>query len=160
MHNIIATLALAVSIPIVFVAGRPVADHPTVYWREALATAGTAAFNPDPTYKVFRNVKDYGAKGDGKTIDTAAIEAALNAGQGRIFNTSTTTSPAVVYFPPGIYIINNTIPLPYYTTILGSAISETPSILKVSEDWPTGHWMLDANPYQSTGLLGVDSINK
>lgn len=33
---------------------------------------GTAAFNPSPsTYKVYRNVKDYGAVGDGVHDDTA-----------------------------------------------------------------------------------------
>lgn len=34
------------------------------YWLASIAHQGVAAFNPDPSgYKVFRNVKDYGAKG-------------------------------------------------------------------------------------------------
>jgi hypothetical protein len=34
------------------------------YWLNDLSGKGIAAFNPNPTtYKVFRNVKDYGAKG-------------------------------------------------------------------------------------------------
>lgn len=33
------------------------------YWLEDIAHQGTSAFNSDKTYKAFRNVKDYGAKG-------------------------------------------------------------------------------------------------
>lgn len=33
------------------------------YWLKDITHQGTSAFNPDKTYKVFRNVKDYGAKG-------------------------------------------------------------------------------------------------
>ena len=41
--------------------------------------------------EMMRNVLNYGAKGDGKTKDTAAIQAAVNAG-------------GMVYFPPGTYL--------------------------------------------------------
>ena len=33
------------------------------YWLESIAHQGVAAFNGDSSYTVFRNVKDYGAKG-------------------------------------------------------------------------------------------------
>jgi hypothetical protein len=33
------------------------------YWMEQIAHQGYASFNPNSEYKVFRNVKDYGAKG-------------------------------------------------------------------------------------------------
>jgi hypothetical protein len=33
------------------------------YWLENIRHQGIAAFNPDASYKVFRNVKDYGAVG-------------------------------------------------------------------------------------------------
>ena len=33
------------------------------YWLEQIKHQGIAAFNPDTSYKTFRNVKDFGAKG-------------------------------------------------------------------------------------------------
>ena len=39
------------------------------------------------------NVKDYGATGDGETDDTAAIQAAIDAGRS-------------VYLPSGIYVLS------------------------------------------------------
>lgn len=33
------------------------------YWLEDIRHQGFAAFNPDTAYQVFRNVKDFGAKG-------------------------------------------------------------------------------------------------
>jgi hypothetical protein len=48
------------------------ADDPA-YWFANIQKRGIAAFNPNPTsYKVFRNVKDYGAKG--KLLPTARLE--------------------------------------------------------------------------------------
>lgn len=37
---------------------------PASYWLADIKHQGIAAFNPDPTYKVFRNVKDFGATGE------------------------------------------------------------------------------------------------
>lgn len=36
------------------------------FWLESITHQGKAAFNDDASYTVFRNVKDYGAVGDGE----------------------------------------------------------------------------------------------
>lgn len=69
---------------------------------------------------VLRNVKEWGAKGDGVTDDWAAIDEAMRAG-GRCGPDckSTTTKQAIVYFPPGTYRIKKPIQQYYYTTMVG-----------------------------------------
>jgi glucan 1,3-beta-glucosidase len=49
------------------------------YWLANIAHQGIAAFNPNPsTYKVFRNVKDYGAKGVSSRHDTGGSRSYYN----------------------------------------------------------------------------------
>jgi polygalacturonase len=47
------------------------------------------------------NVKDYGAKGDNTTDDTAAIQKAIKAAE--------TVDDGQVYFPPGDYVVSSTL---------------------------------------------------
>ena len=53
------------------------------------------------------NVKDFGAKGDGVTDDTDAINAAIDYAYtlGQRSSARTALKGAVIFFPPGIYII-------------------------------------------------------
>ncbi|MEO7584893.1 MAG: glycosyl hydrolase family 28-related protein, partial [Ferruginibacter sp.] len=45
--------------------------------------------------KIFYNVKDFGAKGDGTTIDSGPINNAIDA--------ASNTGGGTIYFPPGTY---------------------------------------------------------
>lgn len=38
------------------------------YWFEQIKHQGVAAFNPNPSYQVFRNVKDFGAQGQARIL--------------------------------------------------------------------------------------------
>jgi glucan 1,3-beta-glucosidase len=90
------------------------------YWLENVKHQGLASFNANvSSYQVFRNVKDFGAKGDGQTDDTAAIQRAITEGNRCTpgFCESTTTTPAIVYFPGGTYVISSSIIDYYYTQV-------------------------------------------
>lgn len=65
------------------------------------------------------NIRAYGAKGDGKSDDTKAIQAALDANIGR-----------VVFVPYGIYAVFDTIHIPVGTRLVGEA---QPIILGVGD---------------------------
>ncbi|KAJ7915476.1 exo-beta-1,3-glucanase [Mycena leptocephala] len=112
---------------------------------QSIKHQGIAAFNPNPTtYQVFRNVKDFGAKGDGVTDDTLAINSAITLGNrcGQGCNSSTIT-PAVVFFPKGTYLVSNAIVPLYYTQLIGDATSP-PTLLAAASFRDTA--IIDADP--------------
>ena len=59
---------------------------------------------------VFLNVKDFGAKGDGVTDDTQAIQSAID--------TASEAGGGIVYFPRGIYLVSG-ITLKDFATLFG-----------------------------------------
>ncbi|KAG9032270.1 hypothetical protein FRB95_001666 [Tulasnella sp. JGI-2019a] len=122
-----------------------VAGQPS--WMQTITRRGSSAYNTSPgvaTYKPYRNVKDYGAKGDGVTDDTAAINAAI-ADQNRCGNgcASSTLSPAIVFFPTGNYYVSGSI-IPYYLTQLVGDATNPPTITAAAGF--TGY-LIDADPY-------------
>ncbi|KAK4186330.1 pectin lyase fold/virulence factor [Podospora australis] len=101
------------------------------FWMEQIAHQGVSPFNPDKDYKVFRNVKDFGAKGDGVSDDTAAINQAISSGNrcGGLGCNSSTLTPAIVSFPTGTYLISSPINGFYYTQIIGDPNNMPTSLL-------------------------------
>ena len=85
----------------------------------ALGVTGTASVGAleSSTSPVF-NVKhpDYGAKGDGSTDDSTAIQLAIDA--------AGTANGGVVFFPDGVYIINATLELKTGVRLIG--VTATP----------------------------------
>lgn len=68
----------------------------------------------------------YGAVGDGKIDDTDAINRAISDGNRCGANCgSSTTTPAVVYFPPGTYLVSSPIIQYFDTQFLGDVSTHT-----------------------------------
>lgn len=126
------------------------------YW---LANAQHGVNPLAPTgYKFFRNVKDYGAQGDGVTDDTAAINRAIADG-GRCGKEcgSTTVLSALVYVPPGTYLISQPLLQYYYTQFVGDV--NNPPTLKGSHDF-VGIALIDDDPYIPNGSGAEWFINQ
>ncbi|GAT20988.1 hypothetical protein RIB2604_00900080 [Aspergillus luchuensis] len=101
------------------------------YWMASVEKNGAspyAAFG----YKIWRNVMDYGAKGDGVTDDTAAINRAISDGNRCGADCkSSTRYPAVVWFPSGTYLVSSPV-IQYYNTQLLGDPTNLPTILAAS----------------------------
>jgi hypothetical protein len=73
----------------------------------------------------FRNVRDFGARGDGLADDTAAIQAALDHRRGNQYE----KAPAIVYLPAGTYRITDTLILWKWTHLVGDSIAPPTIVL-------------------------------
>lgn len=105
----------------------------TSFWMETMDQRGSAPYAP-ADYKVWRNVKDYGAYGDGIHDDTAAINLAMSDG-GRCGAgcPASTRFPATVYFPTGTYLVSSPIIQFYNTEMLGNPLS--PPVIRGAESF-------------------------
>lgn len=88
--------------------------------------------------------------GDGSTDDTVAINKAISDGNrcGKGCDSSTTT-PALIYFPPGTYLVTKPIIQYYYTQFVGDAISLP--IIKAASSFE-GIAVIDSDPYDDKGV--------
>ncbi|KAG2004817.1 hypothetical protein CC2G_003334 [Coprinopsis cinerea AmutBmut pab1-1] len=120
------------------------------WWMETIKHQGTSPTNPNPRdYRPFRNVKDFGAVGDGIHDDTRAINEAI-AFQNRcgLGCNSSTVSPAIIYFPRGTYLVSAPIIPYYYSQLIGDA--RNPPTLLASANFD-GMAVIDADPYIPEG---------
>src|SRR3569833_75201 len=95
------------------------------YWYANIAHDGISpTIKNGKNWTVFRNVMDYGAKGDGISDDAAAIQKAIDTGDSSGTRAAKQTKdktgqPAVVYFPPGTYAVKSTISNRVGTILMG-----------------------------------------
>lgn len=103
-----------------------------------------------PGYSVFRNVKDFGTKGDGQSNDTEAINRAVADGDRCGQNCSSTfVKSTVIHFPPGEYKICSPIIQFYHTQFVGHPVNRP--TLKGRDNFK-GIALIDANPYMAGGV--------
>lgn len=108
---------------------------------EVLANGSTERRTLGERFADVVNVKDFGAKGDGTADDTAAIQAALNAGK-------------EVFFPSGTYLISSNLKLGD-----GHRVTGYGAILKIKDGAYTGTFLMMTNtqktaPYDYNSSLG------
>jgi hypothetical protein len=96
-----------------------------------------------PGYKVVRNIRDYGCK-DGTDCSDAFERAMAEGNRCGAGCNSTSTKGAVIYLPPGLYIISRPIIMYYYTAIIGDA-NDRP-VIKGSRNF-RGMALIDTNVY-------------
>lgn len=91
------------------------------------------------------------------TDDTVAINKAVSDGQrcGQGCDSST-ISPALVYFPPGTYLVSKPIVQLYYTQFVGDAISLP--VLKATPGFE-GIALIDSDPYLDGGVSQYTNQN-
>jgi glucan 1,3-beta-glucosidase len=136
--------------------------HQSKYWYEEIDHNGISPFIVNGTsWKVYRNVKDYGAKGDGVTDDAVAVQAAIDAGgRGPGGNgLGTTGAPAVIYFPEGKYVLSKTINSYVDTFLIGNPLDRP--TLKASSNFHGSTFLNMYDPGQGSTTnfyIGVKNL--
>ena len=103
----------------------------------AAAAADTSWYGTTHHGPEFVNVLDFGAIGDGVHDDTGAIQDAINHGRLQSgMGPAPTARPfapprrAIVYLPPGMYVLSDTVVLWFFTHLRGSTVDPPVLLLK------------------------------
>lgn len=99
---------------------------PCVLFAASLSATALSQTPSDGEFRPFRNVRDYGAVGDGVTDDTTAFRQALQRDRGN----EGEKLPADVFVPPGTYLISDTLVLWKATHLAGDEKRRPKLILK------------------------------
>ena len=118
------------------------------------ATTGLTAASPvtrtmQQKFDDMASVKDFGAKGDGTTDDTAAINRALFQLFSRATNTEIRRS---LYFPAGTYIVTDVLKIPTFAKLVGEGHNS--SIIKGTNATPDCVAMTSDGIQQIDGSVG------
>jgi hypothetical protein len=107
------------------------------------------------------SVLDFGAKGDGVTDDTQAINDALYEIYSRELNTQVRR---ILSFPAGVYIVNEVIKIPTYAHLVGAGLDKT--VIKQNDSSEACVFKLadnlqqiDASQGTGTGSITSSNIN-
>ncbi|GFP60365.1 glucan 1,3-beta-glucosidase [Trichoderma asperellum] len=119
------------------------------FWMQDIARKGTVPWGDDPDYVIFRNVLDYGAD-DTKAINKAMGTNSTRCGKGC---NGSTTKNAIVYFPPGTYLVSSTLAMPFGTQVIGDA-NNRPTLVAAPSF--VGLGVLSTDEYTGTGGTGID----
>ena len=133
------------------------ADSYTYEGADAGYTATTGVTAADPTTRTMQkkfddhaSVKDFGAKGDGLTDDTAAINRALF----QLFSRATNTEiRRALFFPAGTYIVTDVIKIPTFAKLVGEGHNS--SIIKATSASPDCIAMTSDSVQQIDGSVGA-----
>lgn len=120
------------------------------YWVSQIKRQGKSPYAGNTSFVIWRNVKDYGAKGDGVTDDSEALNLAISIGDRcGLGCDSRLSESAIVYFPAGVYRASKRIIMYYHTSLMGDA-NNLP-VLKATGDFDE-IGLIDANVYLPYGF--------
>lgn len=134
----------------------------TKYWLDEQDHVGNArGYAPflgnDFTYPVYRNVRLFGAAGDGQKDDSDALQNAINTDGkgGNRYRNEVTTRPAEVYVPGGVYKISRTIDLRLNTILVGNPNNRP--IFKATSDF-NGASLINGYDFATDGSSGTTNF--